>query len=404
MASVTFDPQTGVSVPSTKDVRADLVAKIQTAFRVDPDDALIKTDPSTPLGQVIDIIVAEIEAKNAEIAYLANMLNPRTSEGIFLDALSALYDLDRKVSEPTVVTCECRGLKGTVIPFGAVVQDDVGNQFRMSTVGGVTIGEAGTVLAPFSAIDHGAIEIAAGAVTKIVTVVPGWDSVKNPDAGATGREFEPDAELLNRMLTSYAINAHGSLDTIQANLSELDGVLDCVVLENFTNQVQTQYDIDLEPHSIAVCIVGGEDVDIARTLYQRKDAGCGVNGDTEVTYIDTEHSSAEYTYKIFRATSEDFKVYVSFYEEDAVQYDKDAVKNAIVNDALGKGKNPRIKLATTVYASRFYPAVQGATSLAVKDIQLQIGNGALTSAADIPAKIEPTITADNVILKFGAKR
>ena len=52
------------------------------------------------------------------------------------------------------------------------------------------------------------------------------------------------------MIESYAVNANGTVANVQANLSELDGVLDCVVLENYTNQPQQQYGITLTAHSM----------------------------------------------------------------------------------------------------------------------------------------------------------
>ena len=49
-------------------------------------------------------------------------------------------------------------------------------------------------------------------MTKIVTIVAGWDTVTNPDSGALGRSREPDSEYLARITESYAINALGSLE------------------------------------------------------------------------------------------------------------------------------------------------------------------------------------------------
>jgi hypothetical protein len=37
-------------------------------------------------------------------------------------------------------------------------------------------------------------------------------------------------------------------------------VIDVAVLENKTNQPRTEYGITIDPHSVAIYIVGGEDV------------------------------------------------------------------------------------------------------------------------------------------------
>lgn len=400
MAELKFDPDLGVVVPATSAVREDTAAGFRAAFRVNDTDPDVNTDPAAPLGQVVDLLTAEVEAKNAELAFVANQYNPESATGVFLDGLAALYGLTRKLSEPTVVTCTCSGLRGTVIPFGAIAQDGSGRQLRMMTGGGVEIGDGGTVDAPFACVEHGPLEVGAGTVTKIVTVVAGWDSVTNAAAGITGRDIEHDGELLTRMRESYAINANGTVWNIQANLSQLDGVIDCVVLENYTNVKQTQYSVELGAHSIAVCIVGGDDAEIARTIFERKSGGCGTNGETEVTHVDTEHYNASYTYKIIRPTSKDFKIKVEFFAAGMSADEKQAVVDAVVADALGEGKNPRVKLATTVYASRFYQAIQGATDEPIKAVTVGFADGSMGASVDVPANVSPAVTDASVEVVF----
>lgn len=400
MAEVVFNPDTGVVVPDTQEVREDLAEGVQQSLTTDPNAPLPNIDPSSPIGQLIDLFTAEKESKNAEIAFLANQFSPDTASGVFLDAIARLYGLTRKTSEPTVVTCVCTGLKGTVIPYGAIVQDTQGNQLRHSATMGATIGDNGTVETTFDTVEHGDIEIGANTVTNIVTVIAGWDSVNNPTAGVTGRDIEPDGELISRMKESYAINANGTVANIQSNLSDLDGVLDCVVLENYTNQPQTQFSVQLVAHSIAVCIVGGDDDAIAETIFRRKSAGCATNGETEVTFIDTEHFDAVYTYKIIRPTAQTFKVKVSFYADGMNSDLQNQIKQAILSDFLGELKNPRVTLASTVYATRFYQAIQSVTDTPINVIQISLNNGDFTNMIDIPANVSPTLIEDDISLTF----
>ena len=83
MKKLEFNELVGVKLPSTSEIRADLEQEIKNAFRVRDSDPEANTDPSTPLGQIIDIVVAEIESKNAQLAYLTNQNNPDTARGIF---------------------------------------------------------------------------------------------------------------------------------------------------------------------------------------------------------------------------------------------------------------------------------------------------------------------------------
>lgn len=401
MAHLNFDYLTGLEVPSTEDIRADLGAAIQAAFQTNPEDPLLNIEPSSPMGQVLDLIVAEIEAKNAEIAFLSNMINPNSARGKFLDALAALYGIDRKISEPTIVTVRVSGLRGTFIPYGVIAQDTNGNQFRHAAASGITIGSSGQAETTFEAIEHGALEVAAGSLNSIVTAVAGWDSITNPAAGAVGRDEESDAELRQRMAESYAINATGYVEAIQSNLAELEGVIDCAVLENPTSASITKYGVSIDPHSICVAIVGGEDAAIAETIYRRKDAGCGTTGDYAVSFTDATYKDAVYTYNIIRPASTSFKVKVEFFTDAMTDEAMDTVKEAIVEDVLGLGENDRIGVASTVYASRFYSVVQNVVATPVKLISIALGSGSFGQSVEIPADKEPTTASADVSIVLG---
>lgn len=400
MAQVIFNPQTGVTLPSTQDIRQDIGEKIQQAFQTSPDEPLLNIEPSSPMGQVLDLIVSEIEAKNAEIIFLSNMVNPVTATGKFLDALASLYGLDRKISEPTVVNCKLTGLKGTVIPYGAIAQDSQGNQYRHSNASGAKIADNGTVLTTFTAIEHGPLEVASGAVNKIVTTIAGWDSITNPTAGIIGRDEETDSELRNRMIESYAINATGYVEAIQANLAALDGVLDVRVLENPNNTSIEKFGVTINPHSILISIVGGEDGEIAKTIYQRKDAGCGTTGDYQVSYTDENFYNATYTYNIVRPESQALKIKVTFFGSSMNPTEKNLVIQSLINDVTGGGANDRVSLASTVYASRFYSAIQSSTTAPIASIEVTLGSGTFGSSVQIPANIEPTIDEEDISILF----
>lgn len=400
MAQVIFNPQTGVTLPSTQEIREDIGEKIQKAFQTSPDEPLLNIEPSSPMGQVLDLIVSEIEAKNAEIIFLSNMVNPVTATGKFLDALASLYGLDRKISEPTVVNCKLTGLKGTVIPYGAIAQDSQGNQYRHSNASGAKIADNGTVLTTFTAIEHGPLEVASGAVNKIVTTIAGWDSITNPTAGIIGRDEETDSELRNRMIESYAINATGYVEAIQANLAALDGVLDVRVLENPNNTSIEKFGVTINPHSILISIVGGEDEEIAKTIYQRKDAGCGTTGDYQVSYTDENFYNATYTYNIVRPESQALKIKVTFFGSSMNPTEKNLVIQSLINDVTGGGANDRVSLASTVYASRFYSVIQASTTAPIASIEVALGTGTLASSVQIPADIEPTISESDITIAF----
>ncbi len=397
MSQLSFST-TGITIPKTSDIRADIASKVQQAFQAAGGTAVANVDPDQPLGQLVDMLVAEIEAKNTEIAYLANTYSMEQATGSFLDALASLYFVQRKVSEPTIVQCTCTGLQGTVIPFGAVVQDTNGNKYRCLMTDAV-IGSTGTATVNFSAVEHGPLEVQPETVTKIVTTVPGWDSVTNPVAGVTGRDEESDAVLRARTQESVALNSHGSVSSILAAVAQVDGVIDVSVLENITNVPQVQYGISVPGHSIAVCVAGGEGSDIAQAIYEKKDAGCGMTGTTDVTY--TLPSGATYTYPITIPTNTNVYVQVTLFATSIGESLQQAIASAIVADAAGEGANARVGLAQTLYGSRFWSVVLGQTNIPIQSVKVALGSASgFADSIVINANVEPVIVAENVSFAY----
>lgn len=406
-----FDPVTGLKAPDTDEIRANVVSDWVAAFEGDGQPPL-NTDPSTPAGQLIDAEVAEIEAKNADMLYLANQFNPRVAEGRWQDAIGNIYFLTRKTNEPSVVTCTVTGLNGTVIPYGAIVRDDAGNALICNRA--VTIGPTGTAETTFRTTETGPIDIPAGAVTTIVTTIPGWDSVANESAGVVGRNVETRADFEARRYGSVAKNAHGSVSAIYGALSDIsgtDGVLDVQVLENIGPNPIVKYGVTVPGHGITICIYGGADEDIARVIYQKKDAGCDTGGNTPITYTAADYHGAVYNYLILRPTPVNFWVRVTLGDSDTVTPAIEAaVKEAIYTDFLGENlhtQQPRVGLAQDVYASRFYHAVtaiDGVTNLLSVDIALSDNpsNADYTSLISINGDQEPVISLDQITIVLAA--
>lgn len=395
MAELQFDPETGIVVPEVSEVREDIGQSVQKAFQTDPNDPLLNIEPSTPMGQIVDAITAEVMAKNSEVAKVSDQNNLNIAEGRYLDALVSLYFLQRKLSEPTIVQCQCTGLKGTFIPYGAIVKDTDGNQYRHNVARGATIGDDGTVLTTFSSVEHGALEVIPGVVTQIVTVIPGWDAVTNPDSGVTGRDRESDAELRNRYRESVSINSVGNVATIQANIADIDGVIDVTVLENISSEAETQYGVNVPAHGVSICVFGGEDEDIAKSIFITKMGGTSMDGNTTVSF--TDDSDTIHSYPIYRPSVENFYVQVTFYASAMGTSMQNDIKNVIVQDALGQLENSRIGLAQTVYADRFRSAIFTKTNLPVKTIQIALNEASNWSdVLTIDADIEPAITSENV--------
>lgn len=396
-----FDPSVGIVAPQVSEIREYVAAQFRAAFSSQGDQVALNTDPTSPAGQLIDALTAEIAAKNDQIVLVSNQMNPKVASGRWQDALGKIYFMTRKIAESTVVVCQCRGLRGTVIPYGAQVATSDGYTLMSTTATGLVIGDSGMVEGPFRVTETGPIEIRANTVTQIKTVVAGWESVNNSAAGSTGRNEESRSEFEARRYNSVAINGRGSVASIYAGIAELPGVLDCKVLENRGSTSQTQFGTSLEGHSVAVCVYGGEDGAIAQALYERLGAGCGLVGNSTVSYTAKEYASATYSYKIIRPSTVAFKVKVTL--DGSVGFSvKDAIKRAIIDDFNGANSSPKVGLAQVVYASRFYTAIlPNVGSAGLLSVEIALGTGSYGSSLTVNATQEPTISSDDIQITGG---
>lgn len=399
MPLLSFDPQVGMVAPDTAVLRDAVAANWEQAFNTGDGSPVLDTEAATPAGQLVDAEAAYLAQANAELLYLFSMLNPRTSEGVWQDALGYIYFLTRKVAQPTLVTVTCSGLQGTEIPAGAQMRDDDGARYELTST--VTIPAGGSVDAVFQCLEAGPVECPVGTLTTIVTVIPGWDSGTNAAAGVIGRNRESQSDFENRRFASVAKNSHGSIYSLQGALADLDGVVDCRVLENPTDVSVTKNGVSIPAHSVAICVYGGADTDIAQTIYEKKDAGCGTTGNVTIAHTATEAGNAVYSYSIVRPTPTDVHIEVEINKTDqtSVTVEQDII-DAVIGDFLGSDSNSgntRVGLAQTVYASRF--SVSVIKTAGVQDlvgITIGLGSGAMGASIDIPGDVEPTISSADI--------
>jgi uncharacterized phage protein gp47/JayE len=393
--AIHFDAEKGLSADSTATIRQGIVDDWENTFS--DENATLNTESESPAGQIIDSEAVLVTAKDSALLELMNQFNPMTASGIFQDAIAAIYFLTRKVAQPTVVECQVMGLQGTTIPAGSVIENTDG--FRLRSVGAVTIPEGGTASVEFETVDTGAISIGANTCTKIITVIAGWNTVDNAVAGVPGQLVESRASFEARRAQSVAANSHGSRLSLQGALYNIDGVLDCLVLENKSDSTVTKQGISLISHSVAICIYGGNNDEIAEMIYNKLDAGCGTNGATTVTYISED--SAVNTYQIVRPDPVNVYIEVTINQTASTPSTVvDDVKNAVYNDFYGndaQSGNIRRGCGQTIYASSFSVATiktAGVTDL----VSIEIGKsaGTLGNNITLDADEEPVLSKDNI--------
>lgn len=363
-----FNETTGISAEDTDVIRARLANQWKAAFSAGGSAEELNTDAETPAGQLIDGEAALVAAKDAELLKFANGFNPKTAVGIQQDALGEIYFISRHVAQPTTVTCQCRGLTGTVIPAGSIVQD--ANGYNYSSTLAATIPASGSVNVIFNCQTAGAIYAAENSLTKIITVIPGWDSVTNAAAGVTGRERESQAEFEQRRFDGVAKNSHGLSDSVGGSVYDLADVVACRVEQNRDSDEIKLLGVTIPGHSIYLSVYGGTPEEIGHILHTKLDAGCGTCGNTSVEVLD-EANGSTHVYYYTVATPKSLELHIVTGEN--ALYDPGAIKAAVLENFNGAGLYARAKMGDTIYASRFYQTV---ISAGLADlVSIGIGDG-----------------------------
>jgi hypothetical protein len=263
---------------------ADIVAGLELGFKTIYGDD-INVAANSPDGQMINLFAqAKIDMLDL-ISNIYNSFSPTSAIGSTLDQRCAINGVIRKAATRTTVyvtitTDRAVALVGldTVggIPF--TVSDGTGNKFNLIT-GLTTVIGANTLL--FSAEQAGAIEVTQNTITNIDSITLGVLTANNfNEATIKGVDEETDSQLRFRRSKSVSNPSSGYLDGLSGALLALEEVVFAQVYENNTD-VTDVYGIT--PHSIWCVVDGGIAADIANTIYERRNAGCGMYNGTGAT-------------------------------------------------------------------------------------------------------------------------
>lgn len=383
-------------LPTEQAILAGVQTDIDVAFGGGVNPAL-----QTPQGQLAQSETAIIGDKNAQIAYIANQVNPSMASGIWQDAIGEIYFITRIPGAGTVVNATCNGAVGTVIPAGSVAQDTNGYLYSLTST--VTIPSSGNVTGQFQNQTQGAIACPIGALSIIYTAVAGWNTVSNPTAGALGNDVESRAAFEARRSASVAGNSVNSLQSIYAAVAEVPNVLGVMVVDNPANTTvnygPTSY--PLVAHSICVSVAGGTSSDIAAAIWSKKPPGCNYNGNTSATVYDTNYSTP-IPYTVTYLTPSSVPIYFSvqlknntFLPSNIVQL----VQNAVLASFNGEDGSPAVTVGSTSYSGRYYANIN-AINPNVNVIEVYLGTSASPTTLSIAMGIDqlPTLSASNILV------
>lgn len=331
MADYEYLTASGVIVPNTDDLLATVQAEWRQVFGQD-----LIVDSETPQGKMIAAEVVAREAFLRSNAALANQINPNVSGGVFLDALMALTGTDRAAAVRSVVTgVTLSGVAGAIIPSGAQAQTTAGDVFALS--GAVTLDGTGHGVGVFQAVEAGPVDCPTGALSTIVTLVNGWETVNNSGTAQTtlGQLQAADYAARRARRLRLGTSASSTPEAVSAALAALPGYLSHEFRENDTGASATIDGVTIDAHSIWVCVYGASDAAVAGALLGAKGMGAGWSGSTTQAIVDST-SGQLYQVKFTRPTGIAVELRVTVGAGSTLADPAAAVRSAVLAWAAGQ--------------------------------------------------------------------
>lgn len=361
--------------------------------------AEIQGDARAIFGQDIDLssdtmdgqhisLFAEAIADLDELAELVWMsFDPDLAFGNSLSRLVKINGIERSQGAYSIVNLTVTGTPLVLIPKGSSVSNASGT-VEVYTTEDVRIDETGTAIVEAMPESMGAISASADTLTVIKSPLFGWSSVTNTAAMTVGKLRETDQQLRERRRGSVSKGNRNMTEALWAKLSDLSGVIEVSVLENATQYTDSR---GLPPHSIHVVISGGDEAQIAQTIWASKTGGTEVAGAQE--YIIVDEVGNEQVMKFSRPVDVTIKVAVYITPLSGYSFSTASLIKEAVLDYL----NDEIAVGGDIINSALYTPLNAIGGFAIERIELAKGNEALAEKSiylDFNERI--SISANNV--------
>ena len=388
----------GITVPQATAIRTGVLTDYNAAF----GGNLNVTSSATPQAHLADNLTQDITDANAAVAAVVAGVDPATSEGRMQDAIGRIYFLPRKGATSSVVQATVTGQPGAILPVGALARDVNGLYWASS--GAVTFPVGGVASVQFACATTGSVQLGVGELNRIAQSSPGWDAISNPGAAVTGTNVESRAEYEARRFLSVSGNGSGSAAAIRGAVWKVAGVLDVYAYDNRRGTPvevgPTAYPIPA--NCVYVAVVGGDDAAVAMAIYQRKNGGCNLDGNTSVTITDSE-SGVVFPYPTYdiqfeRPAALAVKFLVQIKASSALPSNlQQLVRQSVIDTFNGVGDYAaRARVGGVVFASSYYA---GVSAISPSILILSIKVGAPTASGDsieIGIDQAPTLTGSDI--------
>lgn len=384
---------TGLHIPTYTEVRDDLIASMKQIFGND-----IYIDQDSMDYQMISVFARKVFDTFLLGQLVYNNRTPITAIGVGLDNVAAFANLQRKPATHSIVQLTISGSAGTVINNGEA--SDGTNSWMLPDE--VTIPENGIITVSATSKEPGMFQALPNTITQIITPVYGWLSVTNNYSAQPGDDIESDAALRGRFSFATRKASVTVFEGIWASIEAIDDVLRVKGYENDTSVTSdgttpAGLPATLPPHSVTFVVEGGNDMQVASVIYDKKAPGCYTNGTTAVEL--TSPIGNKNTIRFYRPTYKNVNVKITLKKLPTynTEYEQ-KIQNAVSEYILG------MDLANPVYRSIIWSVATSVMdsikdpAYSVVDVQFSTDGGSSYSPADIiPEFYEAANTAPNMV-------
>lgn len=311
---------TGFETKSVETIKAEIEAELRS--RISP---ALNLAADSVIGQIVGTIASQLGQlwEVASETYASQY--PDSANGFSLTSVAAITGTKREAATKSTVEATIDVDAGTYA-IGDLVAHVAGDPTARFVNAVEVVSAGGTEDVMFESESTGPVRANAGTLTQIATPVSGWNSITNAVDAELGSDEESDSALRSRRETELAARGSTTADAIRVDILQLDGVDSAAVYVNDTDATDVN---GLLPHSIEAVVEGGDQDEIAETIYLSKAAGINTNGSTTRTVVDSQNIS--HSIKFSRPTVKTVYLDIFVTVEGDTYGGDDAIKEALVD-------------------------------------------------------------------------
>lgn len=336
-------------------------------------------DSDDVLTQIINNAINQ----NAELWQMAEFVysqfNPNLATNEALTSLAQINGILRKTGQPSYVEIQYTGNPGVRIPAGSKISDE-NKEVVWQVTSNITLNSKGVGVGLASSIDNGVFRYGLSEINQMLDLISGVQAVINISPSYGGAIDEPDYELRKRRNSTLLVNAKNSAESIYAAVANIDAVVYCKLYNNYKAVIDEETGIPA--NSICLVVQGGEDIEIAKQIFDRKSPEVGTYGDSVVSFTDSLGEKVEIKFQRPIEVSIRVRVDISVDDENIfpanyqdmirqniIDYARDGV-NGLGIDAVEGFEDYGFPPGKDIVASKLYTAINKVPGLKINQIQL----------------------------------